>query len=287
MNCKHASILRIAVMEILKWINNPRVFISFIATFLFSHHFLASVRTFVRLKHHGINPVIMPLYLSDSYMIFIYLLLAVMIFSNAPFLDAAAPYELIRSGRSRWFLGKILYVLMASVIYSTLVFISTIIFFVPFISFEKSWGKVIFTLARTTAGDDFGGRFIDLSIVNTHSALKASIYVFIQFSFQVVIIALIVTVINIAIKRSLIPGILCASAYAILPSVADFWDWDFIRAYWPSSFLSLKNIYPIRPFTFVNMISGLGISSLIIILLIIIGIWRFKSYQIEVMSELN
>lgn len=67
----------------------------------------------------------------------------ILLISDAPFLEAGIGNYLIRSKRSRWFLGQIAYILFLSVIYNIFLLLITTLPFIPYLRLSTNWSPLI------------------------------------------------------------------------------------------------------------------------------------------------
>ena len=104
--------------------------------------------------------------------------LTVLLFCNAPFYDAHTPFVMIRTGKRAWINGQILYIPLASFIYTLFYWVSALLVLLPHLGFSTEWGTVIETLANTDAAAKLGieesGTLFSPRITNTFSAAGAT-----------------------------------------------------------------------------------------------------------------
>lgn len=81
---------------------------------------------------------------------------AVALFCDAPFKSDITKYILPRAGYTAWIVGHGMYIMVLSLLYVCLVFLSTILPLLPNIEFDGDWGKIWGTLARTIVGSQYG-----------------------------------------------------------------------------------------------------------------------------------
>lgn len=93
---------------------------------------------------------------SDDHVVLIVTLGAMLLFCDAPFIDLEQPYIVLRSGRKTWVWGQILYLAVASFLYTIFTFLMTLLLLLPKLELQFDWGKVIGTLVQTTTGSEFG-----------------------------------------------------------------------------------------------------------------------------------
>lgn len=92
---------------------------------------------------------------SDDHVVLIVTLGAMLLFCDAPFIDLEQPYIVLRAGRKTWVWGQILYLAVASFLYTIFTFLMTLLLLLPKLELQFDWGKVIGTLVQTTTGSEF------------------------------------------------------------------------------------------------------------------------------------
>ncbi len=147
------KIISIAVYSVRQRAVEPRVLLLFVLMIAFIWNDLSVIGDFSGMMKIKTNPLIFPFLSSDPVKQLILLSGVVFLFSDAPFINKCQPYVIIRSKRSSWVLGQILYIIMASAIYYLILMCASILILLPNTTFATDgWGKIINTLAQTNAG---------------------------------------------------------------------------------------------------------------------------------------
>ena len=76
---------------------------------------------------------------------FVMFLGILVLFCNAPFMDEQHQFIMIRLGKQKWFLGQMIYMLLASFLYFAVMYIFCVIRFIPYINFANLWGDVLYS----------------------------------------------------------------------------------------------------------------------------------------------
>src|SRR5690625_3817274 len=113
-----------------KWLVNPRIYALavFIIAFLIYHQ--SGLSQFAGAHNQGVTPWVFP-HLTTPPVLHVFATFAIILFSDAPFEDKHMPFLMIRSGRRNWIIGQLIYILMASLIYTLFVFIISILALLP------------------------------------------------------------------------------------------------------------------------------------------------------------
>ena len=123
----------IAGQNFMRWRRNPRIWMTFIGAFLMA--LMMSDQILSQAQRYETSVQIAETYIwtfGDSASVMLSSLLLVLLFLDMPFVDQTTPYYLIRTKRSIWLGGQIIYVISGTVIYNMFLFITTSIFSVPF-----------------------------------------------------------------------------------------------------------------------------------------------------------
>lgn len=143
------KVVRIACYSLKKAFTDSKVYIIIILSFMYIQFMLNPVKLFARNVQMGVSPYLFPFLLTSNYSVKMFLLLAILLFCNAPFMDEAQLYIVVRTGRRKWCAGQILYMMMLSGIYTLILILFTMVALIPELSVRSDWGKVINTLAQT------------------------------------------------------------------------------------------------------------------------------------------
>lgn len=138
-----------------KWPSNPRIYVLGLLLIGFLFEWVRPIADFSSAVHVSVTPWVFP-YLSLSQKVLLLIMLGiVLLFCDAPFIDAHQPYVIIRSGKRDWLLGQILYIMVASALYFLFIALISTLLMLPNLTFSSEWGKIFGTLALTDAGSQF------------------------------------------------------------------------------------------------------------------------------------
>lgn len=150
------KVFRIACYSLKKAFTGSKIYIIIILSFMYVQFMVNPVKIFAENVQIGVTPYLFPFLLTSNYSVKIFLLLVILLFCNAPFMDEAQLYVLVRTGRRKWCAGQILYIIMLSGFYTLLLILFTMIAVIPELSLETGWGKVINTFAQTGIAPSHG-----------------------------------------------------------------------------------------------------------------------------------
>lgn len=185
-----------------KLIQNPRTLVILILLSILIIDLEKSLLNLSRSVDVPITPWIFPFVMSTYTVSPLIMFGIILLFCDAPFFDQNYPYTMIRSGRSVWVSGQLLYIGLATLCYFTAVILLSIIFITPNILFSDNWGKVISTLAQTNMGTQF---LVPLSfpyaIIAVYTPAEAMLLTLLMSWLGGVLVGLLTFLANLLFKR--------------------------------------------------------------------------------------
>lgn len=274
------KIWKICILNFRKWVVSPRVYVVAALILLFTNMVISPIVDLADSVEENVTPWLIPFIMSDSYMIIVIFVCAVLLFCDAPFTDEQQPYIIIRSNKIYWATGQILYIIVSGFIFSVFLFISVCINLIGVIDFSTDWGKIIGTLAQTDAGSQFNSYiFFDYSIMISFSAINATIITLILVWMTSVFIGLLVFFINTYLNS--IIGPIVAFALVLFQYLLPIIRIDFLYYFSPISWVNLRNIdfkgisfYPSFEFIIITL-------SVLIFVLILLVLVSYKKSEIK------
>lgn len=216
-------VLAICVQNLRKWRTDYRIWIIGLIGYVTILVFVDDMKRIVTGLGTAMPVWIFPFIYSQFHMKLIYTLLLVLLFCNAPFIDSNQTFMYMRSGRVKWLLGQILYVIVSSGIYYVFLLI------VCFLSaaFEGGeinleWGKTLSVVANSDAAGRFGSPFIEISnfVITYFSPFNATWFTFLLSWLCGSMIGLIIFLCNMLTKTRFL-GITISSALVILSALIE------------------------------------------------------------------
>ncbi len=122
------QVIVVAMANFRGWWKNPKIWLSFLLGFIICFLLSDKILNF-SVEHHTILQVMEPFIwtFGDSVSILIVSLPLLLIFSDMPNLGNEVPFFLIRTSRTVWLFGQILYLMLGTVVYVGFIFLSTTI----------------------------------------------------------------------------------------------------------------------------------------------------------------
>ena len=134
-----------------KWRKNPTIILMAVvwALFLISH--FIEVPALCLQRGSTMVPWLMPFALIRPLNRFLFCVVLIVLFAQAPFSDISTPFAMIRTGRLSWFLGQILYVFGTSAIVTLFTFVCSALMTVPCMDPQLEWGPRLYRMILDVA----------------------------------------------------------------------------------------------------------------------------------------
>lgn len=218
----------ISKIHIFNWMKDYRVWSIFIIVGILIHSNLNEVVLFAKKVSYPLTPWIYPFIMSTRIVRMVIWLGFVLLQCDISDRNVNTPYLIIRVGKLRYHIGKIIYLFISTCIYHFYVAVIGIILNITHISFELDWGKVFGTLANDPFILDgtLNTVIIKGGIVNKFMPLHATGITFGLAILTGMFLGLIIYSINM-ILNSKICGILCGSLFILLDFL--FQTVDYLR----------------------------------------------------------
>ena len=215
--CRHAGI--VCQQNFRKWATDYRVWIVGIFALLLTRIFTQGIAEFSSLAHLPVSPWIYPFLSTHNYVKLLFFFPLVLLFCNAPFIDDNQPYVFVRSGRSAWCAGQVLYIILATGAYFAVLILCTFLLHFPHMAYDADWGKVIGTLAATNAYQQLNHPvFVSSHIVTYFTPPVAMWYTFLLSWLAGVFLGLVIYCIN-SLSRTRSLGVFAAAFFLIWDAV--------------------------------------------------------------------
>lgn len=206
------------VREFTNYFFQMRLLIFILIQFFIIHYYSSPIKRFLILADYPVTPWIAPFMMLNVYFLFIYGITVIYFYSNVPFMQYSQMYQLVRLGRKKWGIEKIIRIWMSAVALATIELFLSILPLVPRLELSKDWGKVIYTLAMTDAASQFNiNIFFPYDIVSSFTPIKAMLLIWGILILVTGLIGMVMFSFSLLFSRTL--GIVIATIIAILPIV--------------------------------------------------------------------
>ena len=235
--------IRICVQNLRKWLGNSRIYIAFVIVFLFTLIYTKGLWLVADNVGEKLSIYIFPFLTTYRYMKIIYLFPLLLLFCDAPFVDANQQFVMIRSSRLSWGIGQMLYIICGSFFYALFMLLSSIVVNIGHIQMGASWGKSLILAGTTNICSTLGIQYdtvqISSIIVKYYTPAQAMLWSFLFLWMICIILGLIIYDFNILFQSNIV-GLFVAGFLILFTAVVD--GIQQLIWYSPVSWSSLNNI---------------------------------------------
>lgn len=197
------KVLRICTVGFRKLVITPRFYLAYLWVFFAFAPDIGAIRKFCWTVGRDCSPWIFALLTENSSNQLFIILGALLLFCDAPFLYANSSWQILRAGRGNWFWGNMLYIWLLSFLYSVGVSILPVITMLPMLEWNTGWGKILGSLAQTSAASQFGMEQLNYGIVAHHKPIGATILTIIAVWLNAVLIGVCNYAFNFYLKKGM------------------------------------------------------------------------------------
>ncbi len=212
------TIFRITAQNFRKWQTDYRIWTITLFLIIMTLIYVDDVKKVADYTGGGMSVWIFPFLYSQFYTKVLFTLPVVLMFCDAPFVDKNQLFIMMRTTRTKWLCGQLLYIVLASGIYYLFIFVVSILSTVFYGDFSLEWGKTLNMLAYspTVAYDaEVYSLTVSRIVVEYFTPLLACFYTFILSWLSAIFLGLVVFVCNL-FTGSRIWGIAASSFFIIL-----------------------------------------------------------------------
>ncbi|MBQ7432882.1 MAG: hypothetical protein IJV50_05405 [Lachnospiraceae bacterium] len=271
----------IARENLAEWRKNDRILVLLVLSALLICVYIGKLPVYAVVHHQKNTLFLLPLLFADAMnangLLKVLLFFGtIFLFCNAPFLDEHKYFLILRSHRSGWWLGEVLYVIAGSFCYMLELFVISTLIALPCASIGQGWGESIMT-AFDSPPDVYlqivtGISLPPVLLLNT-TPETAIWYTFLVSWLVMVLLGLLIYCINLYSGKSW-PGVAVAVFLVLLDPVLRYTQtsynmFDLLLS--PVSWSSIENV---QKYSGVGMLTipyivaaGLGLSALLIFLI--------------------
>lgn len=233
------QIAQCCFIELQKLMKSKRLYVVLIFIAVYLNSVIAPIRSFSSAIGHLCSPWLYPFLMADPTTLIYIMFGAIVIFSNAPFVDEQQPYVIMRTSKKRWFVGQICYICVVSVLYFLFIYLSSVLILIPRLGYSQNWGKIIGTVIRTDAAEQIGvfGLGLVSKILLTYTPFQALGWCFLLSCLLGILIGLSLFFFNMLFNK--IVGTVILNAFVLLAA--------FVRD------VANERVYFFSPFSWVNL----------------------------------
>ena len=277
----------VCVINIKKWFTNPRIYILGLIMGLVLICYSYDYYKVSSEIGYGVN--ILGLFVSvyggaPGFTRIMTLFGSVLLFCDAPFMDENQQFVYLRLGRKRWVAGTIIYVFVASFIYTLYLILALALGVLPNIGISAEWGE-LFEVTSINSGIIKAG--ITQKVLMDYSVLTGFLYMFDAVFLSCVIIGLVMYIVALFAKKG--ECILVGCGIIIIEGVGLYFTENISNILFHVSPLSLMQIWCLDDGSgnsyYPDMNFGIVFYVVVTIVLLLIGITVSKFANFETGTE--
>ena len=136
------------------WIVNYKIYIVVILLTIFSLDNYTNVLTFAKEVGYRVTPFLFPFLFTHPFMHLVIFTSVIFLFANAHFVNSLQLLMMSRSGKRRWYLFQIIYLIICTIILMLFLVVLPIVRNANMIVINDGWGKVVryYGKVRNTLG---------------------------------------------------------------------------------------------------------------------------------------
>ena len=208
------TIFHIAFQNMRKWQTDYRIWTIAVFIIVMTLIYSDNVKMIADFLGFDMPVWIFPFMYSQFYTKVVFTIPVVLMFCDAPFVDKNQIFIMMRTSRTSWLCGQILYIVLASGIYYLFIFVVSILSTVFYGGFSFEWGSVLTALAYDS-GIEFeaGVASVQVSpiVVDYFSPLLACYFTFLLSWLTAIFLGLLVFMFNL-LTGTRLWGIITGSA---------------------------------------------------------------------------
>lgn len=228
-----------------RWVVLPRIWIVAIFAFLWMYHELHSIRSFADAASVPVTPWSFPFAFTNWHNVLVVVLMEVLLFCDAPFMNEQTPYECIRCGKWSLLIGKQIYIWIGAFIFAVFLWLMSLLCMVPDLEWSWQWGRVIKTLAYTDAGSVWYTPLMPTMILRDYAPYVANIICVLLVALQAVFVGTVMFVLN-SITRmggwGVVGGIVLAMILGLESPVLGYIPKPLLQHFIPTGWIDMGRI---------------------------------------------
>ncbi len=134
-----------------KWRKNPTIILMGVFWLLFLIAQFIEVPALSLRRGSAMVPWLMPFALNAPMDRFLFSIVQIVLFAQAPFSDLSTPFTMIRTGRLPWFVGQILYIFGTSALFTLFTFVCTFLMTISCMDLQADWGPRLYRMILDVA----------------------------------------------------------------------------------------------------------------------------------------
>lgn len=235
------TVFAIMAQNFRKWQTDYRIWMIAVLMIVITLIYVDDVKTLADYLSADVPVWIFPFMYSQFYTKALYTLPIILMFCDAPFVDKNQVFAMMRTTRTKWLCGQILYIIFASGVYFLFLLLISLLLTVFYGGFSFGWGTALTAEAFSGVSlrIDLHYFLISRIVVENFTPLPAVFYTFLLSSLGAVFLGLLILMLNL-LTNSRILGMTVSSVPVVLSITAA--KVPKLMPFSPISWTTLNNI---------------------------------------------
>lgn len=212
------TVFRISAQNFRKWQTDYRIWTIAVFLIILTLTYVDNIKKVSYVTGSGVPVWIFPFLYSQFYTKVLFTLPVVLMFCDAPFVDNNRLFIMMRTTRTKWLGGQLLYIVTASGIYYLFIFVISFLSTIFYGDFSLEWGRTLTALAYNNSAANEAHVYslaVSMIVIEYFTPLSACFYTFILSWLSAVFLGLLIFVCNL-FTGSRIWGIAACSFFIIM-----------------------------------------------------------------------
>ncbi len=219
--------LRLAYADFVRGFKNSKTLVIILLCVFFFYNEILSMRALAEQFGIGITLFVYPMFMTLSRGRMYALILVAMMMGEAPYYNGAEVFISMRISRFKWFVGKLIYILMLSATFQVVMMVVSVAVCAPYIGISNDWGDIIRTYITSIQGGVSVTGTVDSAYFLSLNPAMCMVQEFILMVLMSVIIALVIFLINGVFKN--IMGTILVGIVVLIDGYLNDLSWWGIR----------------------------------------------------------
>lgn len=219
------------------WIVNYKIYIVVFLLMVFSLDNYTNVFEFAKEVGFRVTPFLFPFLFTHPFMHLVIFTSIIFLFANAPFANSLQLLVISRSGKKKWYVAQIIYLMICTILLTLFLIILPLVRHANMIALKNQWGKIWTTLAVNSNLVNPSSYFV----INRYTPKESLIYTIVIFMLISLFIGILIMFCNTYFRNKSI-GIVIAALFVIFDWMADITGSSGVLWISPMSWINISKM---------------------------------------------
>ncbi len=188
--------------EYKKRIFSARFLCAVILMFIVVMTFYDGTMKFIEKKDVSITPWTAIFLFNFDFDTAIFGLIVCYMYSDIPFMKRDELPFLLRKGRIKWYVEKLIAVVLQAATFVAFTFVSCALCFIPRLELSMEWGRVIRTLAGSQVGSQYNTMMVSRNVISKYTPIEATTKIFMLAVAVTTMVGILMLILALLINRT-------------------------------------------------------------------------------------